>query len=96
VHCRSPLSFIVTSWREGRGGAFRMGLHHGLYCLGCCWLLMALLFVAGVMNLLWIAAIASFVLLEKIVPRGELVGRVAGIVLVVAGLLVLARGVLAS
>jgi predicted metal-binding membrane protein len=96
VHCRSPLSFIVTSWREGRGGAFRMGLHHGLYCLGCCWLLMALLFVAGVMNLLWIAAIASFVLLEKIVPRGELVGRVAGIVLVVAGLLVLSRGVLAS
>lgn len=96
VHCRSPLSFIVTSWREGRGGAFRMGLHHGLYCLGCCWLLMALLFVAGVMNLLWVAAIAIFVLLEKIVPRGELVGRVAGIVLVVAGLLVLSRGVLAS
>jgi predicted metal-binding membrane protein len=96
VHCRSPLSFIVTSWREGRGGALRMGLHHGLYCLGCCWLLMALLFVAGVMNLLWIAAIAIFVLLEKIVPRGERVGRVAGIVLVVAGLLVLSRAVLAS
>jgi predicted metal-binding membrane protein len=96
VHCRSPLSFIVTIWREGRGGALRMGLHHGLYCLGCCWLLMALLFVAGVMNLLWIAAIAIFVLLEKIVPRGERVGRVAGIVLVVAGLLVLSRAVLAS
>jgi predicted metal-binding membrane protein len=91
VHCRSPLSFIVTSWREGRGGAFRMGLHHGLYCLGCCWLLMALLFVAGVMNLLWVAAIAAAVLVEKVIPRGDILSRLAGVALVAAGLLVVAR-----
>ena len=96
VHCRSPLSFIVAHWRDGRAGAFRMGLHHGLYCLGCCWLLMALLFVAGVMNLLWVAVIAAFVLVEKVVPRGELVGRAAGVVLVVAGVLMAGRAVLSS
>jgi predicted metal-binding membrane protein len=92
--CRSPMSFIMTRWRPGRGGALRMGLEHGAYCLGCCWLLMAMLFVAGVMNLLWIAAIAAFVLLEKVVPRGKLVGRVAGVVLAGAGGLLLARAVL--
>jgi predicted metal-binding membrane protein len=92
--CRSPLSFLMTSWREGRTGAFMMGLRHGLYCLGCCWALMALLFVAGVMNLLWVAAIAVAVLVEKVVPRGDLVGRVAGVVLVAAGVLLVARGVI--
>ncbi|HSE91974.1 MAG TPA: DUF2182 domain-containing protein [Methylomirabilota bacterium] len=89
--CRSPLSFFMTGWREGRRGAFRMGLHHGLYCLGCCWALMALLFVAGVMNLLWVAAIAVTVLVEKVVPRGDLVGRLAGVALVTAGVLLVAR-----
>jgi predicted metal-binding membrane protein len=89
--CRSPLSFLMTSWREGRGGAFWMGLHHGLYCLGCCWALMALLFVAGVMNLLWVAAIAVAVLVEKVVPRGDVVGRLAGVALVAAGVLLVAR-----
>ncbi len=89
--CRSPLSFLMTGWREGRGGAFLMGLRHGLYCLGCCWALMALLFVAGVMNLLWVAAIAVAVLVEKVVPRGELVGRLAGVALVAAGVLLVAR-----
>jgi predicted metal-binding membrane protein len=89
--CRSPLSFIMSRWREGRGGAFRMGLHHGLYCLGCCWALMALLFVAGVMNLVWVAAIAAAVLVEKVVPRGDLMGRVAGAALVVAGAWVAGR-----
>ena len=96
VHCRSPLSFVVAHWREGRAGAFRMGLHHGLYCLGCCWLLMALLFVAGIMNLVWVAAIAVFVLVEKVLPRGEVVGRVAGVVLAGAGVLMVARAVLSS
>ena len=91
--CRSPLSFLMTGWREGRGGAFVMGLRHGLYCLGCCWALMALLFVAGVMNLLWVAAIAVTVLVEKVVPRGDLVGRLAGVALVAAGVLLLARAV---
>jgi predicted metal-binding membrane protein len=68
-----------------------MGLKHGSYCTGCCWTLMALLFVAGVMNLLWVATITAFVLVEKIVPRGDLVGRIAGGVLVVAGLMMLGQ-----
>jgi predicted metal-binding membrane protein len=89
--CRSPLSFLMTGWREGRGGALVMGLRHGLHCLGCCWALMALLFVAGVMNLLWVAAIAVSVLVEKVVPRGDLVGRIAGLGLVAAGVLLVAR-----
>ncbi len=63
-----------------------MGLDHGLYCVGCCWLLMLLLFFGGVMNLLWIAALAAFVLLEKIIPRGDLVGCAAGGLLVLSGL----------
>jgi len=58
----------MTDWREGQRGAFIMGLRHGMYCVGCCWFLMALLFVTGVMNLLWVAAIAAFVLVEKVVP----------------------------
>ncbi|MDA2926577.1 DUF2182 domain-containing protein, partial [Acidobacteria bacterium AH-259-G07] len=88
-HCRSPLGFLLGKWREGSRGAFIMGLRHGSYCTGCCWSLMALLFVAGVMNLLWVATIAAFVLVEKVVPRGDLVGRVAGGVLVLAGLVLL-------
>jgi predicted metal-binding membrane protein len=91
--CRSPLSFLMTGWREGRGGALRMGVRHGLYCLGCCWALMALLFVAGVMNLLWVALIAVAVLVEKVVPAGDLVGRVMGVILVAAGVLLAARAV---
>ncbi|MFQ5893564.1 MAG: DUF2182 domain-containing protein [Nitrospinota bacterium] len=91
VHCRTPFGFVMTSWREGARGALIMGLQHGGYCLGCCWVLMALLFVAGVMNLLWVAAIAAFVLLEKVGPHGELVGRVAGGVLVLAGLVLLTQ-----
>jgi predicted metal-binding membrane protein len=63
-----------------------MGLRHGGYCGGCCWVLMVLLFVAGVMNLLWVAAIAAFVLVEKVLPRGKVVGRVAGGVLMLTGL----------
>ena len=92
--CRSPLSFLMTGWREGRRGAFVMGVRHGLYCLGCCWALMVLLFVAGVMNLVWVAAIAVAILVEKVVPRGDLVGRLAGGVLVAAGVLVVARDVM--
>lgn len=84
-HCRSPLDFLTTRWRRGRGGAVRMGAEHGIYCLGCCWALMALLFVGGIMNLLWIAAIAGFVLVEKIAPGGRQVGRWAGVGLVAWG-----------
>jgi predicted metal-binding membrane protein len=83
--CRSPLSFLMSEWREGGGGAFLMGLRHGAYCVGCCWFLMALLFVAGVMNLLWVAVIALLVMAEKFLPKGELLARVLGIALVIAG-----------
>lgn len=76
--CRSPVGFLIGDWRNGPLGAWRMGIRHGLYCLGCCWALMALLFVGGVMNLLWIAALAALVALEKLAPRGELIGRGLG------------------
>ena len=84
-NCRSPLSFLMSEWREGSAGAFIMGLRHGAYCLGCCWALMALLFVAGVMNLLWVALIALFVLAEKVLPKGELIAKIAGVALVATG-----------
>ncbi len=89
-HCRSPLGFFSTEWREGVSGALQMGLRHGSYCVGCCWALMALLFVAGVMNLLWVALIAGFVLAEKVVPNGRLLGRITGVALAGYGLGVLA------
>ena len=82
AHCRSPQGFFMTEWREGAQGAFLMGLKHGRYCVGCCWLLMSLLFLAGVMNLLWVAAIAAFVLLEKAAPAGRWISRAAGVLLV--------------
>jgi predicted metal-binding membrane protein len=85
-HCRSPLGFFSAEWREGSLGALVMGMRHGSYCVGCCWLLMGLLFVAGVMNVLWVAVIAGFVLVEKLVPWGDRLGRVAGVVLVGWGL----------
>jgi predicted metal-binding membrane protein len=91
THCRTPLSFLLTDWREGKFGALLMGLKHGAYCTGCCWILMALLFVAGVMNLWWIALLAGFVLLEKIAPRRLLVGKVAGIFLVAWGVWMMMR-----
>ena len=79
--CRTPMGFLMTSWRDGRGGALRMGLEHGAYCLGCCWALMLLLFVLGIMNLVWIAALAAFVLAEKVGPKPELVSRITGVLL---------------
>lgn len=82
-HCRSPAEFLSSHWRKGSVGALRMGLEHGLYCVGCCWLLMGLLFVVGVMNLVWVAVLAGFVLLEKLVPRGEAVARISGIGLLI-------------
>lgn len=91
-HCRSPLGFFSTEWREGVSGALQMGLRHGSYCVGCCWALMALLFVAGVMNLVWVAVIAGFVLAEKVVPNGRLLGRITGAALAGCGLWVLVTG----
>jgi predicted metal-binding membrane protein len=89
--CRSPLSFLMSEWRDGAAGAFVMGLRHGAYCLGCCWILMALLFVAGVMNLFWVAVIALLVMAEKILPKGEVLGYVTGIALVAAGVVRIAK-----
>ncbi|KPK06805.1 MAG: hypothetical protein AMJ64_08275 [Betaproteobacteria bacterium SG8_39] len=83
--CRTPLGFIMTEWRDGRRGALVMGLRHGAYCTGCCWALMALLFVGGVMNLLWVAALALFVLIEKVVPAGGRLGKAGGILLIAWG-----------
>jgi len=85
-HCRTPMSFITNDWREGRRGALLMGLHHGGYCLGCCWALMGLLFLLGVMNLVWIAALAGLVLAEKVVPGGVWMSRLAGVGLVAWGI----------
>jgi len=92
LHCQSPLGFLLAHWREGRWGALRMGLHHGAYCVGCCWALMGLLFVVGVMNLLWVAVLAGFVLLEKAVARGPWPSRLVGIGLVGWGAYVLYTG----
>lgn len=89
-HCQSPLHFFSTEWREGIGGALAMGMRHGTYCVGCCWLLMTLLFVAGVMNLAWVGIIAGFILIEKLVPRGLWIGRVVGAALMIWGVSVLA------
>jgi predicted metal-binding membrane protein len=90
AHCRSPLDFLMTDWREGRAGAFVMGLKHGAYCTGCCWFLMALLFVAGVMNIWWVGLISVLVLVEKITPKGLWVGRMAGVLLAGWGVRLLA------
>ncbi|MFV1961883.1 MAG: DUF2182 domain-containing protein, partial [Acidimicrobiia bacterium] len=87
--CRTPMGFLMTSWREGKAGALRMGLHHGRLCLGCCWSVMILLFVLGVMNLAWVAVLAIFVLAEKVAPRGVMVSRAGGVVLVLLGIVVL-------
>ena len=93
ARCQSPLGFILAEWREGARGAFVMGVRHGAFCVGCCWALMALLFFAGVMNLLWVAAIAAFVLVEKLTPPGRLVSWTAGAVLLAWGAWVLLRAV---
>lgn len=84
-NCRAPAHFLSRHWRAGSLGAFRMGLRLGTYCVGCCWILMALLFVDGVMNLIWIAAIAIFVLLEKSSPFGDVSGRFAGVAMMLVG-----------
>ena len=83
--CRSPLGFLISDWRDGLWGAWHMGIRHGLYCLGCCWAMMALLFVGGVMNLLWIAALAGLVAIEKLAPKGEVVAQVLGGVMIGVG-----------
>jgi len=87
--CRTPLSFLTGGWRAGHWGAFRMGIEHGGWCLGCCWFLMVLLFFGGVMNLYWIAGLAVLVLMEKTFPFGRFLGRMTGTVLVGWGVMLL-------
>ena len=93
TRCQSPLRFVLTAWRDGALGALRMGLGHGAVCLGCCWALMTLLFVAGIMNLAWVAALAALVLLEKVTSAGRLIGTVAAVLAIGWGGLLLLRAV---
>ena len=90
AHCRSPAEFLSRHWREGRLGAFRLGIVHGAYCLGCCWALMLLLFAAGIMNLVWIAGLAVLVLIEKLAPFGARLSPAIAAALIAAGLYVAA------
>lgn len=86
ARCRSPVAFLLGEWRTGVAGFFIMGLRHGLFCVGCCWAVMGLLFVGGVMNLAWIAALSVAVAVEKLAPHGERVGAALGLALIAAGL----------
>jgi predicted metal-binding membrane protein len=90
-YCQSPLLFLSRHWQPDIWGVLRMGLRHGGYCLGCCWFLMALLFVGGIMNLVWIAGIALYVASEKLLPVGRGLSRVSGAILIASGTIVLAR-----
>lgn len=90
IHCRAPLDFIMTRWREGWRGAFGMGVEHGAFCAGCCWALMALLFVLGVMNILWIAALTVAVALEKMLPHAKWFSAACGVALICWGFWVIA------
>lgn len=90
-HCQSPLGFLMGNWRDGLGGALRMGSRHGAYCLGCCWALMGVLFAVGVMNLAWVALLTAVVLVEKIGPTGARVAQVGGALLIAYGAVVFVR-----
>jgi len=90
THCRTPMHFLMTEWREGKAGAFLMGWRHGLFCTGCCWALMLLLFVAGVMNLAWVAVLSALVLAEKVLPKAKFVIRSIGVALASVGIWMLA------
>ena len=88
--CRTPMTFIMTSWRDGTGGAIRMGIAHGIYCLGCCWLLFLILFPLGIMNVAAMALVTLLIFTEKTLPTGRSIARVAGVALAVYGITVLA------
>jgi len=91
TECRSPLAFVMQHWQEGRGGAVRMGIHHGRHCAGCCWALMAVLFPIGMMNIAALATVTALIYVEKVLPVGRAVGRAAGVVLIAFGLAVIAH-----
>jgi len=88
-HCRTPVQFVLDHWKPGCIGAFKMGLLHGMFCLGCCWFLMALLFVGGVMNMFWISGLAVYVLIEKQLPYGPVVSRITGALLLIWGVVLI-------
>jgi len=90
-HCRSPLDFILQHWKEGKTGALKMGVENGFYCLGCCWMIMILLFVTGIMNLLWVAIIAAFVLVEKLLLQIKWIPYAAGVLLILYGIFLLIK-----
>ena len=90
-HCRTPLAFVMTHWHEGRAGAVRMGLIHGLYCVGCCWLFFLILIPLGVMNAAAMLAVATIVFAEKVLPHGRAIGLAAALVLVGAGIAIAAQ-----
>jgi predicted metal-binding membrane protein len=90
--CRTPLGFFMTEWRAGSRGALLMGFNHGVFCVGCCWMLMALMFVGGAMNLAWAAALTVFVLLEKAAPWGKALSRASGAIMVASGLALVILG----
>jgi len=83
--CRSPMGFLLGNWRDGHWGTFRMGMDHGFYCLGCCWSLMAVLFVVGSMNLVWMGILSAVIFVEKTVPQGVVFGKLTGIALIMLG-----------
>ncbi len=87
THCRNPFSFFLSRWRSGPAAGFRMGLLHGLFCVGCCWALMLTALAVGVMSLWWMAALAGVAFVEQVAPRGDLLRVPLGIALVVAGVL---------
>jgi len=87
--CRTPLNMLTTQWREGISGAITLGFKHGQYCLVCCWFLMALLFVTGVMNLKWILVLTLLVMIEKCLPRGDIISKALGCLLISLGLIIL-------
>ena len=91
-HCRSPFDFVLNRWRDGWVGALRMGLGHGGFCVGCCWFLMGLLFAGGAMNLLWVAVIAVFVMIEKLLPGKFWIKNASGAALALAGLALIYQG----
>jgi len=95
THCRSPLEWLGAHWRPGLSGALRMGIGHGLWCVGCCFMLMALLFYAGVMNLAWVAALALYILAQKAAPGGAWIARAGGLALALAGVAVIWHAALA-
>jgi len=91
THCRNPLTYFLQRWHDGPPGGFGVGLRHGLYCVGCCWALMATAFALGVMNVAWMAGLVVVMAIEQRVPRGVVIGRLAGVAIAVWGVVRLVR-----